>query len=162
MAKKMLAAASFYIQARSQEQSRYWYVTASALMTLPFLVGGCAIIIWAALTNRSLNDNTTLLLISLSAGALGALFSVIGRSGNLTFASSSGRRIHYVEAASRIGTGVVAGIIVAFAVRNGFILSPLAENEKIPVIALLAAFVAGVSERLLTSIISTIDTGEKK
>jgi hypothetical protein len=159
---KMLAAANSYIQARSQEKSRYWYVTASALITLPFVLAGCGLVVWQMMqkcyaTPSCPFESVRLLLISLVLGSIGALFSVISRSGNLPFTSSSGKRIHYLEAASRIGTGALAGAIVGYATQSQYILAPLVQGGNKEVIIILVAFAAGVSERMLTSIISTVD-----
>jgi len=155
-AEKMLKAAREYISARSQETSRFWYLSSSSVMTLPFILAGSAFWVWRDVFSRLLGPGTFWLAMSMVAGSLGALLSVIGRSGKLHFDCSAGRRLHYLEGASRIWAGALSGLLVALAVRTELILAPLARGGKMIPAMMIAAFVAGAAERLATSIISTI------
>jgi hypothetical protein len=76
----------------------------------------------------------------------------------LKFDNSAGETLHYLEGASRIWLGALSGVIVALAVKSGFVLAPLSRNGDSITVLMLAAFVAGAGERLATSIISTFDS----
>ena len=157
-AQTMLQAAATFFRDRSEETSRRWYLTASACMTLPFILIG--IVSWLARTTIVTYEGDTALwlLLAMVAGALGALLSVIWRSGKLSFACSAGKQLHYLEGASRIWAGALIGILTGLAVRYGIVLAPLAHGAGLHGIMLLTAFSAGSGERLATSIISEFDS----
>jgi hypothetical protein len=91
------------------------------------------------------------------AGSCGALLSVIARTGQLKFDSSAGELLHYLEGVSRIWAGALSGILIALAVKSEFILAPLMRGGHTFTVTMLAAFVAGAGERLVTSIISKFE-----
>ena len=161
-AETMLVAASKYISARSFETSRLWYLSASAAATISFVLFGCAFWLWRAELIAILGFTVFWSAMSAVAGSLGALLSVTTRAGDLKFDSSSGRTLHYLEAASRIGTGALSGVVVAVAVHTEVILAPLSRGNKMPAIMMLAAFAGGTAERLATSIISKFSATDTK
>lgn len=108
--------------------------------------------------NHALGPGLFWLLMSATAGSLGALFSVIGRTGKLTFDCSAGRALHHLEGASRIWAGALSGSVVALAVRTEVVLAPLSWCEKTPAVMMPAALAAGAGERPATSIISGVGT----
>jgi hypothetical protein len=155
-AQKSLIRAEEFLRERSREASRFWYLMASALTTLPFLV--CALVVWLNLPSalKALGPTVTWMLLSACAGACGALFSVILRSGKLNLDPWAGKGIHHLEGASRIWAGAFSGLIASLAIKAGLLLGAVAADEKRAVM-ILAAIAAGSSERLATSIISKID-----
>jgi hypothetical protein len=159
-ARRALASAAGYIEARSQEISRFWYLSASFSMTLPFAAFGCGLWVWRDVFGLILGQGAFWVVLSSVAGSIGALLSVIGRAGKLRFSCSSGRALHYLEGASRIWAGCFSGTLAALAVRSEIILAPLSRVEKVQVVMVLAAFAAGAGERLVSSIISTIGLSE--
>lgn len=161
-AEKMLSEAKTYISSRNFETSRLWYLSASALSTVPFVLLGC--VLWFCRTKAVDVLGTAVFWFALSAvaGSLGALLSVTTRAGELRFDSSAGRALHFLEAASRIGTGALSGAIVALAVHTEVILAPLSRGDKMTAVMMLAAFAGGSAERLATSIISKFTASDRK
>lgn len=161
-ANRMLRSAQQYILARSQELSRWWYLSSSMVMALPFAITGC--VFWWARTFfvQELGDGPFWLLLSSVGGAVGALLSVMQRTGKLTFDCSAGRALHCLEATSRIWAGAISGVLAGLAVRSEIILAVLARGERAPAIMMLAAFAAGAGERLATSIIAEVSTKSEK
>ncbi|KXV03222.1 hypothetical protein CR51_18750 [Caballeronia megalochromosomata] len=106
-----------------------------------------------------LGDTGLWVVLSAPAGALGALLSVILRTGKLKVDGTAGERLHRYEAASRIVAGAISGVIVSLAVLSGLILSSVAHGLDIHKIAILVALVAGSGERLVSSIISKMEEG---
>ncbi|HEV2265570.1 MAG TPA: hypothetical protein VGR79_13695 [Stellaceae bacterium] len=155
-AKKMLRAATDYILARSQETSRWWYLSASAGMTLPFVVLGGGFWLFRTFLIQSLGEGPFWLFLAGCAGAVGALLSVIGRAGKQTFDCSAGQWLHYLEGASRICAGAISGLVIGLAVRSELVLAVLARGTRMATVMVLAAVAAGYGERLATSIISDI------
>ena len=158
----MLAAASHYIAARSLETSRLWYLSASAVFTLPFVLMGCVLWLWRTEIIPILGAAVFWLTMSAVVGSLGALLSVATRAGQLKFDTSAGRTLHFMEAASRIWTGALSGVVVALAVRAEVILAPMSRGDKMTAIMILAAFAGGTAERLATSIISKFSAPDTK
>ena len=153
-AEEMLASASQYIRARSEEKSRFWYLSASFLMAAVFLIVGIAFWTFREQVSQVLSPSRTFLALASVAGAMGALLSVIWRSGSLQFDASAGRNLHYLEATSRIWAGALSGFLVASAVKCDLILTAFSRDGNLQGVMMLAAFAAGTSERLAGSIIS--------
>jgi hypothetical protein len=158
-AQKAIGNARHYLNERSKEISRFWYLSASFVTALIFIVVGC--IAWIARTGVEGLVGPTLMWVGFAAvaGAVGALLSVILRSGKLNFDSSAGKPLHYLEAASRISAGALSGILASLAVKADLLLSAFSHSKSNSVI-MLVAFVAGSSERLATSIISKFESAE--
>jgi hypothetical protein len=111
---------------------------------------------------QKLGDGAFWLLLSSVGGAIGALLSVIQRTGKFTFDCSAGRALHCLEATSRIWAGAISGVLAGLAVRSEVILAVLAHGGRAPAIMMLAAFAAGAGERLATSIIAEVTTKTTK
>lgn len=160
-AEKALAGARQFLRERSEEISRFWYLSASFAMAFIFIVIGLLIWICRAWFESILGASVVWLILAGTAGATGALLSVILRSGKLNFDPSAGRLLHYLEGASRIWAGALSGVVASLAIKAGIILGTLAATQTNTVM-ILAAVAAGASERLATSIISKIDSENEK
>ena len=156
-ARRMLKFAAAYVQSRSEEKSRFWYLSAAAVMTVPFLIAGLLIWNYRFALIGDLGEPAFWLLISVAAGACGALFSVTTRTGTLAFNSSSGKIIHFLDAASRIWAGAFSGVVTMLAVQSKLALTILSDSSKGHLAWVLVAFAGGVSERLAPSIIASFD-----
>jgi hypothetical protein len=155
-AQSVLNSAEAYIEARNEETSRLWYLSGSARLTLPFVL--IATLFWLdrSWIQTEIGVFAFWVVLSACAGAIGALLSVIGRTGNQHFDCSAGKRLHYWEASSRILAGSISGIVVSLAVHSQIFLTALTHNGNLPAIMVLAALASGVSERLATSIIADL------
>ncbi|RDU98946.1 hypothetical protein [Trinickia dinghuensis] len=155
-AQRTLESAKKYMASRSEERSRQWYVEASATATIPFLAVFAAIWCSRQSTSAFLGVNAFWLLLSGCGGAIGALLSVIARSGKLKFDVGAGQRLHYLEGSSRIVAGAISGLVAALAVRSDLVFGAFA-RDHLSLVTMLAAIAAGRGERLATSIISKFD-----
>jgi hypothetical protein len=157
-AKIMLNSASVFIQARRQEHSRIWYVTASAVTTASLIVLEYAFWIFkTSVLSGTPDEIISWLALGAGAGAVGAFISIVARSGNLEFDPASGRILHRVEASLRILVGFTSGLVTALAIRAGLLLPAIAQDKNANLILLIAAFAAGGGERFVTSIISDVN-----
>jgi hypothetical protein len=154
---RTLGYASDYLANRTQEISRYWYLSSSLLFALPFALSAAGLWLGRASIMPIIETESFWLLMAACAGALGALLSVISRTGNLAFSSSSGLRLHLWEALSRIGVGAMSGAVLDLAVLSGLFLSPLTAGKHVHALMMLVAFAAGASERLAPSIIAEFE-----
>lgn len=158
-ARKMLAAAGSYILARSQEQSRYWYVLASASAVLPFWLLALILLGLRNFDIAPIRNEYFWLALSAVGGATGAFLSITTRSSTLNFDSSSGQRLHIIEGVGRIVGSAIAGLLVAVAVKAGLVLGTIGTDPtKLHLIQVLASIAAGAGERLAPSIISSTDS----
>lgn len=157
-AEQMMREARAYIRVRSEEISRRWYLSASAVMAAIMIVIGCIIWLYRQAIEAALTGDFIWLLLAAVAGSCGALLSVIWRSGQLKFDCSAGKALHYLEGASRIWAGALSGVLVAMAVKSEFVLAPLTRGGTAMTVVMLAAFAAGAGERLASSIISTFES----
>lgn len=156
-ARRLVTAAKVYYRERSEETSRRWYLNSATRVSSLFLIAGT--LAWVGRTSviAFIGAEAFQLGTAAVAGACGALFSVIARSGKLNFKASAGRDLHELEAASRICTGAISGVVVHLAFTSELILGALLKNTHRAEIALLASIAAGAAERLGSSIISKFD-----
>ncbi|HEX4113783.1 MAG TPA: hypothetical protein VH020_14720 [Stellaceae bacterium] len=159
-AQQILDSALAYIIARSQETSRRWYLSASSLMAFALIIVGVLLWVFRAWFTEQIGTGAFWIALASVAGSMGALLSVIGRTGKMRYDCASGIQLHYLEGASRIWAGALSGFLVGIAVRAGLILSALASNGRMPAIMIAAAMASGASERLANSII--VDLGNAK
>jgi hypothetical protein len=159
-AQTILDSAALYIKARSEETSRYWYLSGSVGMAFVFALLACVLWISRAWLQPLLSPTAFWVLLSACAGAIGAMLSVINRTGKLHFDCSAGRRLHYLEAASRIWAGAVSGVVVSLAVSAQLFLTALTHGGNTATVMILAALGSGVSERFATSIIADLGTSK--
>jgi len=159
-ASKMLQSARAYIQARGEEVSRLWYLSASFFATVPFICCGATLWIWRDAFAKSFGLTAMWIALAGVMGAMGAMLSVIARTGALKFDCSAGSMLHYLEGGSRICAGALSGIILGLSVTSGIFLAPLTHGENAHSIMMVAAFAAGAVERLATSIISSVGAGK--
>jgi hypothetical protein len=146
-----------YLRDRTQEVSRFWYLSSSMLFAIPFILAAASL--WLARTSliSIIGLEPFWLIIASCSGAIGALLSVMTRTGNLAFNSSSGRRLHRLEALSRISVGAISGGVVGLAVQSKLVLGALASGSQLHLITMIAAFAAGAGERLAPSIIAEFE-----
>lgn len=161
-AQRMVTAASQYIEARSQELSRRWYLGASLACALP--CAGAAILLWSARAYvKSAHGETFFwLLMASMAGATGALFSVLLRTGRLHFDCASGKLLHNLEGFSRILAGAIAGMTVALMLKAELIVQVVLRPGKEESAIILLALVSGVSERFAVSLIEKFEADQLK
>src|SRR5581483_1535854 len=115
-AEQMLATAQKYIQTRNEEISRYWYLSATFAAAVSIVVICSALFALASHFSSAMDIIWRWAILAAAAGAIGALLSVISRSGRLSFDPAAGRNLHYLEAASRIAAGSLSGLIVYIAI----------------------------------------------
>ena len=159
-AQLILNSAEEYLKARSEETSRFWYLSGSACMAFPFAM--IALLIWLgrAWFRAQIGQYAFLEILCICAGALGALLSVITRTGKQRFDCSAGMRLHYLEAASRIWAGAISGVLVGLAVHSQIVFTAFTHAGNLASVMILAALTSGVSERLSVSIIANLGSSK--
>jgi hypothetical protein len=148
--------ASKYVKARLGEKARGWYLIASAV--LAFLAAVSPIVVWQHACD---GDETCLSYGRIPAycvgmGVLGACVSIIIRLGKLDVDPEAGRALNLGEACARIATGGIAGFLLFLAVRSKLVAPALLDGSTAGL--MLLAFAAGASERLVPSLIQTVES----
>ena len=156
-AKQMLISANDFIKARSQEKSREWYLSATFLASVPFFISGSCLWEFRKWSLNEFGNEAFWLLLATSIGAIGALFSVIVRSGKIKYDHSAGQCLHNLEGFSRVVAGAIAGFLIALAIRSGIVFSVLSSDGRMHELMIFGALIGGAAERLATSIISKFE-----
>lgn len=159
---KMLVDAIAFVTKRNQETSRLWYLSASGTVTAIVLLFGA--VFWLCRTDAiaSMDMAAFYVVISAVAGVVGAMLSIILRMGKAHLDCSSGRKLHYFEAVSRVAAGCISGAIMYLAIKAGVVGVAVLDAPNSISGQLLLAFVAGASERWMPSIISKFDESAKE
>jgi hypothetical protein len=154
----LLDKAARFVEARSHERARGWYLWATLPTTLISLIFG--LIFW-------INRQTILALLDFEPGAadiflgaamgsLGASISVLLRSDRLKLDPLAGRGVHSFEGVIRILVGAFAGMLFILAVKSNILLGTINQSANPRTILLTLSIVAGASEALLPSLINQI------
>lgn len=153
-ANKMVASAASYIDARSQEKSRIWYLVACL-----WTAGPCAFLAVIISINKdalliTLSPTLYWTFLAALAGAIGALFSVLLRIGRLSVDCASGKSLHNLEGFSRILAGAISGTFVAVSFYSGIFFPAVVQAEKAHFAVILLAMISGIAERSAVSLIA--------
>lgn len=146
-----LQAADNFLQARTRERARIWYLSATLCTAAFACIAG--LLFW----KYSAHGFAAQLVAAAAMGAFGALVSVLLRSDDLKTDFLAGRRVHYFEGSVRILVGATAGFVFALSIKADLVLGMINRSENPLVILLVFSFVAGASERLLPSLIRQIE-----
>lgn len=157
-AQKMVATARQFYENRSQEISRKWYLVSSFEAVIPAVLAAGVLWLVRGFWIGLIGETAFWLLFAACAGAIGALFSVISRSGHLGVDASAGEDLHKVEARSRIAAGAFSGLVVGLAIMTDMIFGALTKGGHLHVVIVLGALAGGAGERLASSIISKLDS----
>jgi hypothetical protein len=146
--------AASYIEARSTEHARSWFLKSGAGVTI--LVCLPAIVAWLfRLQLTPLIGRTSLeLMLGGAAGACGALLAILTRTDAIRVDAYAGPAIHRLEAMVRIGAGALAGVIGILAVKANVIAGFVNQSEHNLALTLILAVTAGISERFVPSLLA--------
>lgn len=150
----MLDNAEAYIRDRNVETARFWQLTTALCAGL--ILGALGAIFWLARSYfiPAWGNTAFFVILSFSAGSVGAMLSSIFRMGRLDITSEAERRLHILEALSRVIGGAVSGSAMALLVYLG-IVAPVFKGAMLTHAAMLtSAILAGASERWMPSLVS--------
>lgn len=157
-ANQTLKVAADFLEARSLERARIWFLSATLAGTFLFLVSG--VVFWknkeAILTFFALSNGAADVFLGATMGSIGALISVLLRSDRLQVDPSAGARVHYFEGIMRVLVGALAGMLFVMAVKSNILLGTINQSQSVLTILLIFSIVAGASEQLLPNLINQI------
>jgi hypothetical protein len=156
----MFAKAQEYILARGQEVARVWYLSATGLTTLIFAVVLNYAWLHSGAIKAAYGENAYYILLGACGGAFGAFFSILSRVGSTPLDPSAGRLLHWLEGVGRILVGVFGAIFAQLAVNLHLLLPILSEKGHIGLF--MIGMVAGASERLVPTLIESVEMDASK
>lgn len=149
-----------YLQARSTERARTWYVSAAAVTAAVFLLAAALVWLLREWLGYAEHPGPIELILTALLGSLGALISVLRRSGVLPMDAAAGRRAHFFEGAARIVLGTAGAFLVGLAVKANLFLGAIqTAADGGSRLALLAAVcvIAGASEQMVPDLIQRVE-----
>jgi hypothetical protein len=151
---KVIDEALKFVQNRNAEKAREYFLTSSGI----FLV--IVIIIWVIFGyNKNLIPNSWS--SGICMGVMGAYVSIWTRYGKEVFTGLSSKRLHYLEAISRLCVGAIFAIVVMLAMNCKLIFHDIASQYETFAYP-FAGFVAGFCERLVPSLMERITKNEQQ
>jgi hypothetical protein len=161
-AASVLGRASNYIGERRTEKSREWYLC-SAIYAAAVPIGiGILLVLGREPATTFLSTNVFAIALATCAGAIGALFSIIWRTGHIDFDPFAPEQLHRIEARSRIIAGCISGLLAGSAIRSQILFGSWASGTHPTLTMLTVAVAAGTGERLASSFIARVHAGVSK
>jgi hypothetical protein len=152
-AKEALGTAISFLNARSLERARLWYLKASALTTIICII--CGVTLWVFRDSLIAIAGSNVFDISLGgmAGAIGSFLSIWIQPDRIKMDAGALKLVHLWEGAARIVIGVACALTMALAIKSGIVLSVTKYTEH-PLLYLLVICIAvGFSERAFLNLI---------
>ena len=95
-------------------------------------------------------------------GTVGATFSIVLKSGKQYYNCESGKLLNFLEILSRMIASIVSGFVAAYLYKMGIIFGNFNTEQNATYGFILICIIAGFSERLIPSIISSFEKAESK
>lgn len=149
-------ALNFYT-ARSTEQARWWYLSASVVTSLVTLLTVLCLWMLRTWVEALIGTPAFEVICGAGAGAAGALLSVLVGSRQHTPNSATQQRIHWFEGAARILAGSMGAVLVALAIKGNLVLGEV-QSANAKELFFFLCMVAGWSERLVPSLIERFES----
>ncbi|MBI3195435.1 MAG: hypothetical protein HYZ34_13370, partial [Ignavibacteriae bacterium] len=146
--------ASKYLNERANESARVWYFR-SAVIVVSIVILLMISISLLQVQIHVLDENYFTIVLGSLIGSFGALLSSVQRSSKLLVSPAAGKRVHYLEGATRVIVGIVGAFFVALLMKSNLISLNQSVNSELALIAL--CFVAGASERMVPGLVSKVE-----
>lgn len=145
------------LKARNKDVSWVWYFQASYWVTL--LLAVVFAVFWLVRGRFRAEIGSAAFDVALGSicGTFGALLSVTARSNYLTLDANAGKNLHMLEGLARVAVGAIGALLVALAIKAGLILGGTTFSGNQFALLLCLCICAGASERLVPSLITTIE-----
>lgn len=139
-----------FVHARNNEQSRYYLLSSSLLLCVMLYV-----------VYLFCNEQWPFWSDGILLGVLGAFVSVFTRSGKIEYTGITLRRLHYVEAVSRLCCGAIFAYAGMLLVKAGFLMSGFDEAHRLTIYCIVG-FAAGFNERFIPTLIEHFTNKQEK
>lgn len=156
-ANQILDDAESYLNARSFENARIWYIQTAFILTLVVVFGAAVLWVGRMHVEAIVGHEAFHILLASLLGAVGALFSILSRTKKLEVDPAAGELIHRLESGARIAVGSIGALVMALAVKANLLLGFTKSLDHSLAALLAICIVAGASERLVPSFIKKVE-----
>lgn len=145
--------ATDYLQLRNKECARKYFLSSSGIVSI------VVIILWAV-ANFWLKLPYMDWITGVCMGFLGSFVSIWTRYGKMSLTGLSSKKLHYLEAVSRMFVGAIFALVALFAICSHLLFYELDLNYHFEAFA-LTGFLAGFSERFVPSLMERLSNDKK-
>lgn len=145
------------LKIRNKEISWKWYFLSAMKLTAVLVFSFAVFWLLRDQVRACVGTAAFEVILGTICGAFGALLSVMSRSNRLIMDANAGKSLHQLEGLSRIGAGLIGALLVALSIKAGIILGGTRFSGNSLALLLAFCIVAGTSERLVPSLISTFE-----
>lgn len=145
------------LKARNKEVSWVWYFQAAYWVTFVLAVVFWVFWLLRAPLQEQIGISAFHVVLGAICGTFGALLSATARSELLTLDANAGKKLHILEGLARVAAGFIGALLVALAIKGGIILGGTTFSGSQLAFILCFCIVAGSSERLVPSLITTVE-----
>ena len=160
-ASAILIHAETFLNDRGKEISRQWYLTRAGVTSLIITVIGATLWIFRDTTIKVLGDSVFLIILTMIAGGLGALLSIIFRLGKESIDCLAGKKLHELESTYRIIAGMLSALLASLLVRSEMFLPVFSKMNHVALSMIAIGFIVGMSERFAPSILAKLEKNKK-
>lgn len=159
-----LALARTILAETNPDVSFGWYFSSASKTCLALATIGLALWVLRTtpLVTSYLGRTAFELVLCAIAGAIGAFFSISTRATHLTLNALAGKQSHRLETRARLFAGMLSASLLVMALKSKLILAPLADGNGHLTTLLLLSALAGISERVVPSLVSSFEQSVKK
>jgi hypothetical protein len=156
-ARAILAKAAAFLQSRSQEQARLWYLKGSGI-ACALAIAAASVILWfRSDVDARLGADAATIAIGTCLGGLGAMLSILTRTSTIPVDAAAGAKLHYIESAARVLVGMCGALVVSMAVKANIVLGLANGTAPEGAVLLVLSLAAGASERILPGVIKKVE-----
>jgi hypothetical protein len=161
-AESVLDSALLYIEKRNIEKARFWQLATACWSALVvFIILTACIYIKNGIIS-CIGETSSALLLSCSAGMLGAVLFMIFRIGKLNITSEAPKSLHILESLARMIAGGLFGVVVGGSIKLGAIV-PMLKSQEFPYLGIfIVSLASGYSERWAPSLLEKMETSYKE
>ncbi len=145
------------LKIRNKEISWKWYFLSAMKLTAVLTISFVALWLLRDQARVYVGAAAFEVILGSICGAIGALLSVMSRSNRLIMDANAGKALHQLEGLSRIGAGLIGALLVALSIKAGIILGGASFSGNPQALLLAFCIVAGTSERLVPSLIASLE-----
>jgi hypothetical protein len=151
---EILEKAKAFLEARSTERARIWYLGSSLVITAFTMI--VVLILWNF--REKIDTKLFSILISAPFGSLGAMISVVTRSQKLILEPAAGPTIHFLESFARSIAGIIGALLLALAIKAKLILGFTEAVDNSLLFLMAMSIIAGASERIVPNLIHQVES----
>ena len=145
-----------YLESRNHEICRRWQILFSFLFAFIFSIIFVVLFVNADTISESFQITVPHIkeFCYTVFGGLGALFSILCKTGNTAYNCESGRALNALEIFCRIFAGLISAFIAFHLFELDLVFSAFKTQDHITAVRIIICFISGFSERLVPSLIN--------